>query len=257
MTRRLVLAVALTAVFAGCLGGIGGPGTTGPSDTTTPVPTATQTAAPTPTATPDRTPTPWDTPTPTPFETPTPTATPTGTPTATPLPDSYVTRVLEDEDVGIRVTATGPESAFEFTNVLNATGEFWTDSELLDCASVSPFGRVVTADRIDDATVEMTYDAGQIPGNGTESELQVFAFNRSVQFYVPMNSTVDAANDTVVATETERMNFTTGRGDDAETVTPRVDGTTLDDIFVVVHAPTFWEYWEQTELPEQCETETE
>ncbi len=153
------------------------------------------------------------------------------------------------------MTATGPESAFDFTNVLNATGEFWTTSPVLDCASASPFVRVVTGGQIDDATVEMGYDPAEIPGNGTESELRVFAFNDTVQFYVPMNTTVDAANDTVVATETEPANFTVGSGDDAETVTPRVDGTTLDEIFVVLHAPTFWEFWEDGESPDRCERE--
>jgi ABC-type glycerol-3-phosphate transport system substrate-binding protein len=45
MTRRLVLAVALSAVFAGCLGELGGPGTAESSDTQPPAPTATRSIA--------------------------------------------------------------------------------------------------------------------------------------------------------------------------------------------------------------------
>lgn len=254
MTGRRALAVALVALLAGCLGGLGGAGTASPSSpASTPAATPTPTASLSPTATAAPTATPSTTPSPTATATPTATITPAQTATRTPLSESHVTRVLEHEGVGISVTATGAESAFEFANVLNATGEPFTDSEMLDCASASPFARVVTGGEVADATVEMAYDPAEILGDGTESELRVFAFNRTVQFYVPMRSTVDAANDTVRATATRPLNFTTGQGEDAETVTPRVDGTALDDVFVVMHEPTFWEFWEDTEVPERCE----
>jgi len=248
-----VTLVAALVLLAGCgvLGGGGGGGT--PTANTT----AGGTDAPggaTPTQAPGTT-APAETATATPTATPTaaPTATPTAT--ATPLPPGYDTATVASDPFGISLTLTGNQSAIGTPRFTDASGLRVTDGTILDCASASPFVRVRTNGTVADATVAMSYNASALPEDANESELSVFAYNDTVQFYLEMVSSVDASNDTVTATRVNSTinEFTRETENGTEILRPTVDGTTLDNVFVVMHWPTFWEGYRTQQVPTQCE----
>jgi hypothetical protein len=87
--------------------------------------------------------------------------------------------------------------------------------------------------------VTVPYDEAAVPG-GDEAGLVLFVYDDRVQTLVPMNSTVDAANDTVTATGIAAdVTVTIGAGDDAETYTPTLDDFAGRRVFVVMHAETW------------------
>jgi len=94
-----------------------------------------------------------------------------------------------------------------------------------------------------------------LPPDVNESELSVFVYNRTVNYYLEMETTVDAANDTASATRI-RPGQTFTRKNGTESITPRLDGTRLDNAFVVMHAPTFWEAVETQQVPGRCQRAT-
>jgi len=248
-----VALVAVLVLLAGCgvLGGGGGSSTPtangtagapdGPGDSTPTRAPATTASAGTATATPPSTPV--DSPTPSPTATPTPT------------PSGYETITTENESYGISLTLTGNQSEIGDLEFGDVTGSGVTRGAVLECARASEFIGVTTNGTVADATVSMSYDPAQLPENASESDLAVFAYNDTVQFYLGMVSTVDAANDTVTATRVNTSVNSFTRANGTETLRPTVDGTRLNNVFVVMHWPTFWEGYRTQEIPSQCETD--
>ena len=225
------LAVALLVVLAGCGGFLGGGGES------TSTPGATQPGVSTP------------------APTPTPTATPT--PTSTPYPDSFTSRTVRNESLGVTFNLFGDEDALDSVLTADITGLRITRGAVLQCARTTPFVAISTNAPVEDVGVTMSYDDSQLPANASESELSVFVYNRTVDFYLEMETTVDTANDTASAADLRPgQTFTRETEDGTETLEPQLDGTRLDNAFVVMHSPTFYEAVETQEIPPQCQSDT-
>lgn len=242
MDALRTFALALLVVLAGCSGILPGGGGGGSGTTVTP------------TAPPD--PGPADGgggPTPTPGGS-TPTAAPTATPSPTPLPPGVETATVTNESLGISMTLTGNASVLSSADLGNVTGSRITQGGILRCARASPFVGASTNGSVADATVTMSYDPGMLPPNASESDLAVFAYNDTVEFYLEMEGSVDAANDTVVGTEVNasRNTFTREIADETQVIRPVVDGTRINYVFVVMHKPTYWEGVETRQVPDRC-----
>jgi hypothetical protein len=226
-------AVALLVVLAGCGGFLGGGGTATPSATSPTTPTLASTA--TPTAVPTVSP----------------------TPTATPLPESYTTRTVTNESLGVTFDLAGNESALGSVLTADITGIRITRGAVLNCARTTPFVAISTNAPVADVTTKMSYDPSMLPPNASESELSVFVYNRTVNFYVEMETTVDTANDTATATRIRPdETFVRQTENGTERLRPRLDGTRLDNAFVVMHTPTFREAVRTEQIPDQCQRNT-
>jgi hypothetical protein len=229
-------AVALLVVLAGC-GGIlgGGGGTATPQSTTQPL--APSTATPTPSVT--------------------PTPTPAATATTTPLPDSYASRTVTNESLRTTFDLVGNRATLRSFLQTDVTGIPITQGAVLECARASPFVAVSTNGTVADVTATMEYNPDLLPPDATESELSVFVFNRTVDFYLEMETTVDAANDSATGTAVESgQTFARETDNGTQRVTPKLDGTRLDNAFVVMHAPTWWEAVDTRAVPSQCTSGT-
>jgi hypothetical protein len=225
------LAVALLVVLAGCGGFLGGGGES------TSTPGATQPGVSTPA--------------------PTPSPTPTATPTSTPYPDSFTSRTVRNESLGVTFDLFGDEDALDSVLTADITGLRITRGAVLQCARTTPFVAISTNAPVEDVGVTMSYDDSQLPANASESELSVFVYNRTVDFYLEMETTVDTANDTASATDLRPgQTFTRETEDGTETLEPQLDGTRLDNAFVVMHSLTFYEAVETQEIPPQCQSDT-
>ena len=225
------LAVALLVVLAGCGGFLGGGGES------TSTPGATQPGVSTP------------------APTPTPTATPT--PTSTPYADSFTSRTVRNESLGVTFDLFGDENALDSVLTADITGLRITRGAVLQCARTTPFVAISTNAPVEDVGVTMSYDDSQLPANVSESELSVFVYNRTVDFYLEMETTVDTVNDTASATDLRPgQTFTRETENGTETLEPQLDRTRLDNAFVVMHSPTFYEAVETQEIPPQCQSDT-
>ena len=151
----------------------------------------------------------------------------------------------------------GNESALDSVLTADITGIRITQGAVLNCARASPFVAISTNAPVADVTTTMSYDPSMLPQNASESELSVFVFNRTVEFYLEMETTVDAANDTARATSiAPGQTFTRETESGTERISPALDGTRLDNAFVVMHAPTYWEAVETGQIPDRCQLET-
>jgi len=227
-------AVALLVVLAGCGGLVGGGGTATPTD-------APETPAPEPT----------------PSATAEPTQTATATSPTISLPDSYTTRTVRNESLRVTFELVGNRGALRSFLLADIAGNPVTQGAVLSCARTTPFVAASTNRSVDEVTVTMGYNPDLLSPNATESELSVFVYNRTVDFYLEMETTVDAANDTATAGEvTPGQTFTRETENGTERVSPKLDGTRLDNAFVVMHAPTWWEAVETREVPSRCASTT-
>ncbi len=113
-------------------------------------------------------------------------------------PRGNVTRSLTDERLGAVVTATGRPEAIDRLRISRWDHAF-RDSETVRNASVSSFVEVIGDGRVERGTVTIAYDESSVP-NGNESGLAVYRYNKSLQTFFRLNSTVDATDDTVTAT---------------------------------------------------------
>lgn len=233
MDLRVALGVACLVLLAGC-GFLGGGGTATPTAGSDLTPAATPTeAAGTPTATA------------TPVSTPTPTATAT--------PENFARRTVRNESLGARFDLAGDRRALASVLTGDVTGFRFTRGGALTCARATPFVAVSTNRSVADVAVTMDYDESRLPEAAREDELAVFVYNRTVQFYLEMETAVDAANDTATAsTLSPGQAFTRETENGTETLQPELDGTRLDNAFVVMHAPTFWEAYRTGEVPGYC-----
>ena len=234
MQRTHGAAVALLVLLAGC-GGIlgGGGGTATPPSTTQPM--APSTATPAPTVT----------------QSPSPTA------TSTAVPDSYTTRVVTNESYRTRFELVGERGTLRSFLQRDITGAPITQGAVLECARTTPFVAVSTNGSVADVTAQMEYNPDLLPPNATESELAVFVFNRTVNFYLELETTVDTANNTATGTEVvPDQTFVRETENGTQRVRPTLDGTRLDNAFVVMHAPTWWEAVETREVPSRCRSGT-
>lgn len=232
MKLRYGATVALLVLLAGC-GGIlgGGGGTATPVSPTQSVPPSTPTA--------------------------TPTATPLPTTTPTALPDSYTTRVFTNDTYRTRFELVGQKGVLRSFLQRDVTGIPITQGAVLECARTTPFVAVSTNGPVADVTAQMEYNPDLLPPNATESELSVFVFNRTVNFYLELETTVDTANNTATGTEVvPGQTFVRETDNGTQRVRPTLDGTRLDNAFVVMHAPTWWDAVENREVPARCASDS-
>jgi hypothetical protein len=179
-------------------------------------------------------------------------------PTATPPPtDPYVTRTVRNGSLRTTFELRGNKGAVRSFLLVDVTGIGITRGGVLECARASPFVAVSTNGSVADVSTTMGYDPSQLPPNASESEVSVFVYNRTVDFYLEMETTVDTANDTASATRlAPGQTFTRETDEGAERLTPELDGTRLDNAFVVMHAPTWWEAVQSGEVPARCGSST-
>ncbi|KOX92428.1 hypothetical protein AMS69_13805 [Haloarcula rubripromontorii] len=104
------------------------------------------------------------------------------------------TTTTADEDLGLTVRVNGSGDIASSVSTSGVTdGPVVTDS--LQNASVSPVVEFESEREFDNATIAFSYNESAVPNN--ESTLAIFRYNRSAQTYVPLNTTVDAENNTV------------------------------------------------------------
>ncbi len=114
----------------------------------------------------------------------------------------------------------------------------WRSSGYVAEAGVSPLVQPIVRDRVANATLTVGYDESQLPDGASEQNLSLFAYNETVQWFFPLNGTVDADANTVTATrDVDPTNAT--RGDRA-----RAWGHLGDQTVVVMHAPTYYAAWQ-------------
>ncbi|WP_191907525.1 right-handed parallel beta-helix repeat-containing protein [Haloarcula sp. CBA1131] len=98
-------------------------------------------------------------------------------------------------DLNISVTGNGNQadgiSVSEATNPIAA-------SDALNEQRVAPVVDITTNNSFENATITFQYNESKL-GNRTESALSVARYNRTLQTYISLNSTVDAANNTISA----------------------------------------------------------
>lgn len=152
-----------------------------------------------------------------------------------------VTRTLADEDLGVDLAVTGPRRVVGDLDdrALGPCERFFCEEEsrLAERARVSAYAAATVREPVEGFTVAMQYEESRLPENATEDRLQVFAYNDSVQTFVPLNSTVDADADTVTADRVAPgVEFESG----GEDVTPTFQSLPPDTVFVVFDPVTWY-----------------
>ncbi|WP_336358969.1 dockerin type I domain-containing protein [Haloarcula sp. CGMCC 1.6347] len=104
------------------------------------------------------------------------------------------TTTTADEDLGLTVRVNGSGDVASGVST-SAVTDRPVVTEPLQNASVSPVVEFESEREFDNATIAFSYNESAVPNN--ESTLAIFRYNRSAQTYVPLNTTVDTANDTV------------------------------------------------------------
>ena len=111
--------------------------------------------------------------------------------TTVPDPSREVTETVSTESVGAAVTVEGPKYLIDDVEVTRETREiFDTDGEGYREAQVSTQIRIQSPAELTLRTLELSYNESAIPG-AAETNFTVFRYNRSLQTYLPVPTTVD------------------------------------------------------------------
>ncbi len=113
------------------------------------------------------------------------------------------TTTTGNESVGVSVAVTGQGDVASSVDVSEQRSPS-VRSEAVDEARASPVVELESERPFERAEVTIGYDADRV--SGAESNLAVYRFNRTLRTYVPLNTTIDATNDTVTA---ETSHFST------------------------------------------------
>ncbi|WP_154553138.1 VWA domain-containing protein [Halorhabdus sp. CBA1104] len=115
--------------------------------------------------------------------------------------ETYTT-TARNESVGAEVELTGQGNVAGGVTVAEQTERFAQGDRVANM-SVSEIVEIESAADFESANVTIEYD-DSLPAASNESDLMVVTYDREKQLYVPLNSTIDAANNTVTA-ETEHF----------------------------------------------------
>lgn len=112
-----------------------------------------------------------------------------------------LTTTAENATLGTTVEVTGVGPVASVTTVRNATRERFNTS-VVRAARVGPVRRVEAGVNFSRADVTVAYDEAAVP-DGNESDLTLYRQNETLNTFVPLNTSVDAANDRLSATVEE------------------------------------------------------
>lgn len=153
------------------------------------------------------------------------------------------TETVRNETLGASLTVTGDPRTVDSVRLFRSDF-FLLDSETIEDARVSP---LVEADsdrgNLTDVEATLSYNESDIPG-GNESTIALFAYDDEAQTLLPLNTSVDPANDTVTGSEFAAT-VTTGSGTDAETYEPELNSLVERRVFVVMHVETWTDAFER------------
>jgi len=111
--------------------------------------------------------------------------------------ETYTTTTT-NETVNASVAVTGEGNVASDVEVTADTRPQF-EAELVDNLTRSPTVSFETDREFENATISIQYDDTGLPEANETQQLALFRYNESLQMFVPLNSTVDAANDTVFA----------------------------------------------------------
>ncbi|WP_158853296.1 VWA domain-containing protein [Halorhabdus sp. CUG00001] len=115
--------------------------------------------------------------------------------------ETYTT-TARNESVGVEVELTGQGNVAGGVTIAEQTERFAGGARVANM-SVSEIVEIESTQDFESANVTIEYD-DLLPAASNESDLVVVTYDREKQLYVPLNSTIDAANNTVTA-ETEHF----------------------------------------------------
>ena len=107
--------------------------------------------------------------------------------------ETYTTSVAND-GLNAEVIFNGRGNVAADASLRNET-RFNLRNDLVDPARATEFVRLEAQDSFDSATITFTYDESAVPRD--EDDLAVYRLNRTIQFYEPVHSTIDPANNTI------------------------------------------------------------
>ena len=127
----------------------------------------------------------------------------------TPDGDERYTTTTTNATLDVSVATTGTGDVAAGTEIVR------NDRRLLDPvassnATATPVVRIESERRFERATLSFAYQDGAV--TGAESDLAVYRFDESIQTFVPVNSTVSTASNTVTATVSNFSTFTVMNG---------------------------------------------
>ncbi|WP_169051744.1 VWA domain-containing protein [Halorhabdus amylolytica] len=115
--------------------------------------------------------------------------------------ETYTT-TTGNESLGVDVELTGQGNVAGGVSIGEETERF-SEGERVQNMSVSEIVEIESTREFESANVTIEYD-DSLPATSNESDLVVVTYDREKQLYVPINSTIDAENNTVTA-ETEHF----------------------------------------------------
>lgn len=107
------------------------------------------------------------------------------------------TTTASNESLDVRVDISGEGTLADEVTIENGSAPAVT-SPAVSNASVSPIVDLTANRSFERANVTIGYNESAVPG-GNESDLLVFTFDPDLGTYVPLNTTIDEANDTATA----------------------------------------------------------
>jgi len=113
------------------------------------------------------------------------------------------TTVASNESANASVAVTGEGAVSEGVTIERSNDPLAVGGTFENATVVAPVD-FESEREFDNATITFSYNDSAVPTN--ESDLAVFRFNESLQVYLPLNSTVDRANETV---STDTPHFST------------------------------------------------
>lgn len=152
------------------------------------------------------------------------------------------TVIVEHPDLDTRLRVT--DDAMDFRHVdLRENENDWLASGLVEEAGVSPVVNPIVRDRSANTTITVGYDESRLPEGASEGNVSLFVYNETLQWYVQMNTTVDAEANTATATRAHNVTYSTGGGPE-QTIRPTIAHPQGRPVVVALHVPTYTEAWQ-------------
>jgi hypothetical protein len=153
------------------------------------------------------------------------------------------TVVVTHDDLGATLRVTADANSLRDVDLRLNENDFVT-SEFVERASASTLVTPSVSAPVENATIRSAYDPAELPDGATEQNLTLAVYNSSLQTYLPLNTSVDTAANTAVATEAPPVTYSSGGGPE-QTMRPVIVGPGSNSVVVVMHFPTFLEAFEQ------------
>lgn len=113
--------------------------------------------------------------------------------------ETYTT-VARNDSVGVSITLTGEGNVADGVSVHNDTRQIFQTAYLQNLTAAQVV-QIESERSFEQANLTFAYDPKTVP-NGNESDLAVFRYNESLTMFIPLNTSIDEANDTVSTTTT-------------------------------------------------------